>query len=92
MTRVLEWTPTLFKVGAFTSTKRYIRTAASGGYGLASGVTCNFVQSAPSGAGSERIQWHYTLPGIYDKSFTTTTTGTTVDPGAPTPTVQQVTI
>jgi len=39
MTEMLRWTPTLFEAqaGAFSSSKRYIRKAASGGYALSSG-------------------------------------------------------
>lgn len=91
-TDIVEITPTLFRARDFSSAKRYVRATTSGGYALASGVTCNFQQSAPTGTGSERIQWHYTVPGFYDKAWTTTTAGTTSDPGAPTPTVQSVTV
>lgn len=89
---VMEWTPTRFRAGDFDSEQRYIRQAASGGYALASGITCLHTMSAPTGTGSERIVWHHAFPGIYDRSATTTTTGTTFDPGTPTPTVTTVTI
>ncbi|WP_230678999.1 hypothetical protein, partial [Streptococcus pneumoniae] len=48
-TYIVEMTPTLFRARDFSSAKRYVRTATSGGYALATGTTCNFVQSAPSG-------------------------------------------
>ena len=41
MTAMIRWEPELFEAqaGGFSSTKRYVRNATSGGYGLASGAT-----------------------------------------------------
>lgn len=89
---VMLFEPDRFRAGDFDSEERYIRAVSSGGYALASGTTCLTQMSAPTGAGSERVVWHHAITGYYDKSATLTTTGTNVDPGTPTPTVQTVTV
>lgn len=84
----LEWTPTLFQVGSFSSDYRYIRKAASGGYALVSGRTC---RGGKSGAGpNEGVTYHYKV-GSHEQSEFNTFAGQT-DPGTPTPTVEMVTV
>ena len=93
MTATLTWTPTLFQMDdgtrVFSSNKRYIRAVSSGGYAYAVGITCNGGLGA--NGTTRRAVFHYRIPGVYEMSFTSVT-GITVDPGAPTPTVQNVTL
>ncbi len=88
MTEMIRWTPTLFECqgGDFSSTKRYIRKAASGGYALASGgtVTGEWV----SDGGVNKAATHRFKMGSVD--WFTTFLGFT--PNAPTPIVETVEI
>lgn len=84
---MIRWTPTLFECqdGAFSSTKRYIRKAASGGYAMAAGATVNGLWV--SDGFNKGIAKRFVLGSI---DWSTSFLGFT--PIAPTPVVEEVEI
>jgi hypothetical protein len=69
MTEMIRWEPTKFEAqaGAFSSTKRYIRKAASGGYGLASGATVTGLWV--SSGGNTGVSFRFRVPGYMDVQY-----------------------
>jgi hypothetical protein len=94
MTTTINWTPTLFEAATadgsvlFSSAKRYIKTASSGGYVMASGLT-TVVEQAASGLSAAPV-FHFNIPGVLNTGYWIIG-GVSYDPGTPSPTTQQVT-
>jgi hypothetical protein len=89
MTDMIRWTPTLFEAqaGAFSSTKRYIRKAASGGYAMAAGNTVTGVFVDLPGTVNDGVSRRFKIGSIdwsYDHQATASAT--------PTPVVESVEI
>lgn len=91
MTETLRWTPTLFEAqsGAFSSAKRYVRKAASGGYAMSSGATTTgryvFVSSNNKG-----VSYRFDIGLARDWTYSLNIGGTEYPAPDPTPVVETV--
>lgn len=89
MTEMIRWEPELFEAqaGGFSSTKRYVRKASSGGYGLVSGatVTGRYISSG----GNNGVSVRFKIPGYIDVQYNYLSLGAADEP---TPTAQAVEI
>lgn len=94
--RTINWAPSVFEArtadgnSSFSSAKRYLKTAASGGFALASGQTV-LIQYAFLNNNAQSVTYHFNMPGILEREYTSFG-GQSFDPGTPSPGMQQVTI